>query len=201
MRNKILVILMLLISSQAQSSIIGNDVIDRVSVDGATYINFVDTTLMFTEDSVIESWDIWVRQGRENAAFAFQIYRATSNANEFMLIAENMFSSGAGSVGLVNLAIANGNQIQAQAGDFIGWWFGGGAGVFEYDANTSDQVNWKYENTSPTGSVNVGDTVVMASGQRREYSISANARAVPEPSFIALFALGIIGLTLSARKK
>ena len=200
MRNKILVILMLLISSQAHSSIIGNDVIDRAYLDGATYINFVDTTLMFTEDSVIESWDIWVAQGKQNSAFALQIYRATANANEFMLIAENMFSSGAGAVGAVNLAIASSNQIQAQAGDFIGWWFGGGAGVFDYDANTSDQVNWKYQSSS-TAIVNVGDTVVMASGQRREYSISANARAVPEPSFLAIFALGIIGLTLSARKK
>jgi hypothetical protein len=201
MRNKILVILMLLVSSQAQSSIIGNDVISRAAVDGASDINFVDTTLMFTEDSVIESWDIWVRQGRQNSAFALQVYRATSNANEFMLIAENVFSSGAGSFGAVNLAITSGNQIQAQAGDFIGWWFGGSRGVIDYDANTSDRVNWKYESDAPAGFVNVGDTLVMSSGQNREYSISANVRAVPEPSFLAFFALGIIGLTISARKK
>jgi hypothetical protein len=195
MKSLLTVVFYFVISFQAFASFVGNDILNRSNVDGASNINFVDTTLVFGEAGLITSWDIWA--GRENSAFALQVLRSTGNANEFQIVGENYFS-GAGALGSVNLAIDELDQIQVQAGDFIGWWFGSGQGVIDYTPSTSDTVNWKYEFGTH---VDLGDSLVFSSGGAREYSVRANVVAVPEPSVLAIFGLAIMGLGFSARKR
>lgn len=194
MKNVVFVMLSFLICNQAFASFIGNDVVNRNSLDGASNINFVDTTLIFDENAIITSWDIFA--GRENSEFALQVFRSTGTTNEFILVGQNYFSA-AGSLGLIRFDIPLAEQISVQAGDVIGWWFGNGRGVIDYNGG-SDRVSWKYENGT---FVNVGDTVLLSSGGNREYSIQANYSVVPEPSVFALFFLSILGAGFAARKR
>ncbi|MCF2948034.1 hypothetical protein L0668_07950 [Paraglaciecola aquimarina] len=195
MKKLLIVMLSFLVSTQTFASLIGNEVIDRTSIDGASNINFVDTSLIFQHDGFITSWDIYA--GRANSEFSLQVLRATGTANEFSLVGENYFSA-AGNTGLVHFEIPTLEQIAVQTGDVIGWWFGNGQGVIDFTYNSSDRVNWKYEHGTQ---VNVGDTVLLASGGNREYSISATYTKVPAPSALTLLALSIIGVSLSARKR
>ena len=194
MLKKLLPILFLFAGFQANAAIIGNDVINRSSLDGASYINFIDPTLSFNEAGVIESWDIYA--GRANSEFSLQVFRSTGSTNEFELIGENYFSS-AGATGLVHLGINAPDQIHVQAGDFIGWWFGSGQGVIDFSSEP-DTVLWKYEGGAH---INVYDTATINPQGAREYSISANYSAVPEPSITALFALGLVGIGFARRRR
>jgi hypothetical protein len=194
MFKKLLPLLFLFAGFQANAAIIGNDVIDRSIVDLASNITFVDPSLSFNEAGVIESWDIFA--GRASSEFSLQVFRSTGSTNEFELIGENYFGS-AGALGMVNLAVGAPDQIVVQAGDFIGWWFGSGLGVIEFSGG-SDIVHW---NCGGCSRLSVGGTDFLNPGSAREYSIRANYSAVPEPSIIALFALGLVGIGFARRRQ
>ena len=71
---------------------IGNSVENRDVVDTATNIAFIDPTLVFTTDAVINSWEIWA--GGLNRAFALQVYRETTTSNSWELIGQSYYGSG-----------------------------------------------------------------------------------------------------------
>ena len=185
------------IVQNSAATVLGNAVINRQHIDGASDINFIDPTLAFTSNGYITSWDIYA--GSSDSEFALQVFRSTGVTNEYTLVGENHFAN-AGDVGLRHFSIAAANQIQFLTGDIMGWWFGGGAGVIDFDY-VSDPVQWQSEVfNNPSGHINVGDTVTFGfSGGGREYSISANY-TIPEPTTIVLLALGLVGIGLRKRQ-
>jgi hypothetical protein len=195
MKNYLVIISIAFLSlgmvSNAAATFLGNDVINRSSVDGASNINFIDSNLAFAYNGKVTSWKIFA--GRASSEFALQVFRSTGTTNEYTLIGSNYFSS-AGGTGVQNYSIAAANQINVLAGDVIGWWFGSGQGVIDY-SNGNGLTQWKYEGAH----INVGDDVTFSGSGARTYSIEATY--VPEPGTLALLGLGLAGLGFARRKK
>ena len=187
-----------IVQNSAATTVLGNDISARSSIDGASNINFIDPTLVFTSNGYITSWDIYA--GKDDSEFALQVFRSTGVTNAYTLVGENYFAN-AGALGVVNFDIAAVDQIQVLAGDIMGWWFGDNEGAIVF-SGSSDPVQWKSEVFNPNGvHINVGDTVTFEFSGGREYSISADYTVVPLPAAVWLFGSGLLGLIGVARRK
>ena len=202
----------LLLAAAASADTIGNEVIDRYYLDGATNIAFIDPTLEFTTAGTLTSWSIWFK-GYDPTTdpapeLALQIYRPTASDTDWQLVHNDSIAfTTAASAGVYNLPSTGFGDIQA--GDVIGWWFGDTGGLIPYDNIGTDDVEWTHwtgSSSTPIYTPEIGtvysfDTSSWAnSSQHREYSIAANYSPVPEPATILLLGFGMVGLA-GLRKK
>ncbi|MBN2569291.1 MAG: hypothetical protein JXB42_07655 [Deltaproteobacteria bacterium] len=190
----------------ASADIVGNDIIDRSMLDGATDIAFIDPTLAFPTDGSLVSFSAWLTI-QAGDPFFFQVYRYSGTPNSYNLVFQQNYSfSYSADMAFFNLSLSTSFNILA--GDILGWWFGSGGGVIPYDVMGTDDVEWTNYLSAPITYPVVGytysfDTASWArSSQKREYSIAAEytPAQVPDPFTIILLSSGLIGLA-GLRKK
>ena len=186
-----------IVQNSSATTVLGNDIIARSSIDGASNINFIDPTLVFTSNGYITSWDIYAV--RDDSEFALQVFRSTGVTDEYTLVGENYFAN-AGALNEVSFDIAAVDQIQVLTGDIMGWWFGDNEGVIVF-SGSSEPVHWQSEVFNLNGHIDVGETVTFGFSGGREYSISANYTAVPVPASVWLLGSGLLALVGVARRR
>lgn len=77
-------------SGSHELSLVGHDITPRNHPDGAANIQFIDTTLVFSDTGRVVAWDVFTgRPGTQN----LQVWRPTDDANTFQLICENEITS------------------------------------------------------------------------------------------------------------
>ncbi|NUM36944.1 MAG: PEP-CTERM sorting domain-containing protein [Candidatus Brocadiae bacterium] len=186
MKKKFFIILFLLYCS-VWAETIGHNIISRSYQDSATYINFVDTSVSFNISGKIESWNIY---GTRSGPLSLQVYRKVSGT-VYMLVGENTVTTN--STGSQTFSIASANQIQFQAGDFIGWRFTAttsvpsqGGSIYFGTPGTGETGGVRWAHSTP--GITNGQTLDFINADNRTYSIQANFNTnVPEPSTFLLF--------------
>ena len=168
-------LVLFLFTIPVSAGLIGNSIISRSTMDTWVNFNMIDLDLQFTDNGRIDSWSIYAQKTGD---VYLQVLRFDHDSI-YEIIGQNYFV--VNSTGALNFTIAAANQIQYQAGDYIGWSFTNPS-VFGFDS-TGDSVDWTISaNSAITG---VGNSVDFAGASgNREYSIAANTTPVPEPASI-----------------
>ena len=202
MRVSSLLLLLLFMSALTWAETIGHNAILRDYQDSAAYINFVDTSLVFQTQGKIQAWTVY---STRTGPLFLQVYRLVSGTT-YRLIGENAVATTG--IGLHNFQIALANQIEFQAGDFVGWRFtdttsnpGYGGNIYfsrtgTLDPNETGGVRWAYY-PDYTG-ISVGGTLNFTTYDTRTYSIQAHYN-VPEPATFVVCFLGM-GFLLYLKK-
>jgi len=188
----VIVIVLMSYGQLAQAALVGNDPIDRSTLDGG-FLNFVDTGSIFTDSGVIDEWTIY---GKRAGDLYLQVYRGSLTSASLQLIGQNHVSVLGN--GVETFTIDAVDQISVQAGDVMGWAFDIPATVpFDY---IGDKIRWgSFSNT-------IGEFVNFHTASTRTYSIAANLNTgnpspVPIPAAVWLFGSGLMGLIGMMRKK
>ncbi|MCP3686879.1 MAG: PEP-CTERM sorting domain-containing protein [Gammaproteobacteria bacterium] len=188
MLKKILPVLFLFAGFQVQAVITDNGIIDgfdtfKSDVDGSVWIDL----------------DAWEGYGFSNSATLMNDLSATLSGTAFVLASSsdvlNMISdSGLDNPSLSWVTIAG--VIGLSGPPFYNTW----TGAYTADTSASDQYMVGAGSSSAAWSAEFQN--VSAQGAPTAYGIWARASStVPEPSIIALFGVGLIGLGCARRRK
>lgn len=177
-------------SDEPTIQIIGNELADRATPDGAAGIAFVDTGTVFSRPGRVVAWNFFV--GRAGVQ-RLQVWRHTGD-NTYQLIwsapcivlepaaaalndlnrafafvrSENEVQGAlAGSVEQVE--VAQPEQCNVLPQDVVGWWHAG-QGVTDFDGG-GDEVRWNYGHAEPPA---VGDEVTFDGSGTRTYSLAVS---------------------------
>ena len=138
---------------------VGNSVVDRAHPDGASNIQFVDTSKCFTSAGFVTSAKMYI--GSASTGGRMQIYTPTGGSNYKLKAESEVFNL---PTGLHTKAFAN--PMEVAAGDCVGWYHSG-AGFIDYDSG-GNAVRWNY------GHHGVGTTINFDGSGARTYAYSVN---------------------------
>ena len=146
-------------SLHASEKTVGNSVVDRAHPDGASNIQFVDTSKCFTSAGFVTSAKMYI--GSASTGGRMQIYTPTGGSNYKLKAESEVFNL---PTGLHTKAFAN--PMAVAAGDCVGWYHSG-AGFIDYDSG-GNAVRWNY------GHHGVGTTINFDGSGARTYAYSVN---------------------------
>ncbi len=187
-----LLLLCIFLSFPILGETIGHSTISRSYYDSATYINFIDYSLVLPVEGKIQSWQIYSQRAGD---LWLQVYRYIS-PNTYMLVGENYVKTS--NTGVQTFNIANNQQISFQAGDYIGWRFGATAGTISFGYADPLSMGWS---VYPNGNPSVGGAINIYVNDTRTYSILANYSSVPEPQSLVLLGLFICYIKIFLKRK
>ena len=103
--------------------IVGNELADRASPDGASQISFVDKGMVFSKPGKLVGWDFWVgRAGSQKV----QVWRPQDAASSFALVCENEVL-GRTLESVEHVEVSESDQCLVQNQDVVGWAHAGQA--------------------------------------------------------------------------
>ena len=125
------------------TSSFGNEIVDRQTPDGAANIQFVDTSLAFSDVGRVTAYDIYT--GRAGTQ-AIQIWRPIDPvAGTYTLLCENIITASTAGVDF-HFQLPRDDHCLVGPGDVLGWYHQG-QGVTDFDSGElgHDDVKWHCE--------------------------------------------------------
>jgi hypothetical protein len=178
------------------SLMLGNDAIDRTASDN--WSNFVVgmTDQVFSTSATVTDWEVYTNNP---GSLGMLLLRNTSGSDYEVVGAD--FETAAAGFNSFSFTPDEG-VADVLAGDILGLFIG--TSKIDFAFGGSEFVDWcGFDNCIAGGDLdflNAGDVIsLLGAGGNRTYS--ANVTAVPEPSIIALFAAGLLGLGFARRRK
>lgn len=169
-------------SPPTDSQYVGNSITDRLSLDGAQTIHFVDTSSVFLTAGKITAWEYY---GGRAGDHRFQVWRPHSTT-EFKLMCENALAA-ATTHTVIRHEVLTVDQCEVAAGDVIGWYHQG-QGVIDWNEDGGNTVRWQLGDRAE-----VGSTLAFGASGSRTYSIRAEVTQVPSGRICADANLSNVG--------
>ena len=197
-----LIALLTFVTNANASLMLGNDAIDRSNAD--SWSNFVlgMTTEVFSMSATVTDWEVYTNNP---GTLGMLLLRNTSGQNYEVVGAD--FETATAGLNSFTFTADTG-VADVLAGDILGLFIG--TAKIDYDLNlgAGDLVDWCGSNDcvvgGDTGLLDAGEIISLAGGAGGgggDRTYSANVTAVPEPSIIALFGLGLVGLGFARRRR